>query len=266
MATPATPQLGIGNTPVVNNVNVASGYTFQIGGTSIFATSNTWTAEQTFSIPLTTIGLSLTAPNNGTTYPMIRLQPGASASSCVQLAWGSGANVSYDLWSDDAGNASGINLESTASFVINSSGNPAGGNTLLSITNSFTGYGTLASYKNTLDDGTGNMTAAGYISAKGLIQKVNAQSANYTATANDYLIWATGGASGITITLPTATGSGHIYVVKKADSGAGAVTVSGTIDGVTSVSLTTQYWGITVMDAASGVWTVISETGLTSPL
>lgn len=135
----------------------------------------------------------------------------------------------------------------------------------------------------------GNITAGGilqassyvyvpnsYVKALGLQLRYNNQSANYTATANDYLINATGGSSGITITLPSSTGSGQIIIIKKIDSGAGAITITpnGTnvIDNATSVSLATQFYSITLMDVTSSSftatygWTVLAEIGITSPV
>lgn len=79
---------------------------------------------------------------------------------------------------------------------------------------------------------------------------VIAKSANYTATVTDRTILATGGAGGITITLPAAMASLR-YEVKKVDAGAGAVTVattsSQTIDGATTKSLPARYDKVTVV-------------------
>jgi hypothetical protein len=79
---------------------------------------------------------------------------------------------------------------------------------------------------------------------------VVSKSANYTATNADSKILATGGTSGITITLPAAT-LGAEYVIKKVDAGAGAVTVattsSQTIDGATTKALTTQWASVRVV-------------------
>lgn len=71
---------------------------------------------------------------------------------------------------------------------------------------------------------------------------VVAKSANYTAATDDSVVLATGGASGIAIGLPTGVKGAEI-VVKKVDSGAGAVAVNSSqaIDGLTSRSLATQY-------------------------
>lgn len=80
--------------------------------------------------------------------------------------------------------------------------------------------------------------------------EVTSVSANYTAANKDSVILATGGAAGITVTLPAAT-RGARYLIKKTDSGAGAVTVattsSQTIDGATTKALAAQYASVTVV-------------------
>lgn len=79
---------------------------------------------------------------------------------------------------------------------------------------------------------------------------VIAKAANYTATVTDRTILGTGGAGGITITLPAAMANLR-YEIKKVDAGAGAVTVattsSQTIDGATTKSLPARYDKVTVV-------------------
>jgi len=91
-----------------------------------------------------------------------------------------------------------------------------------------------------------NLLAAGNLST-GIVTKT----ANYTATANDGSIEGDATSGAITITLPAAASSaGRIYVIKKIDSSGNAVTVdpnaSETIDGATTVSLSSQYSTIIV--------------------
>jgi hypothetical protein len=78
---------------------------------------------------------------------------------------------------------------------------------------------------------------------------ITSTSSNYTASAKDSVILATGGAGGITVTLPAVIKGGR-YKVKKVDAGAGAVTVattsSQTIDGATTKSLAAQYDSLSV--------------------
>lgn len=85
----------------------------------------------------------------------------------------------------------------------------------------------------------------------------------YTLTASDYavLVSAAGGAT--TINLPAAaSASGYIYVVKKTDSSANAVTVDGsgseTIDGSTTYVLANQYSAVTIQSNGTA-WFVIGE-------
>jgi hypothetical protein len=95
------------------------------------------------------------------------------------------------------------------------------------------------------DSVAGNVTVNGTLDVNGGFQlAVTAQSASYTALTSDEVILVTSGASAKTVTLVTAVGNaGRTYVVKKVDSGAGAVTVqaaSGNIDSSATYSLATQ--------------------------
>jgi hypothetical protein len=77
---------------------------------------------------------------------------------------------------------------------------------------------------------------------------VTAVSSNTTLTNGNSIILATGGAGGITVTLPAPT-SGKIFNIKKVDAGAGVITISppsGTIDGAASKTLTLQYDSLTI--------------------
>lgn len=64
-------------------------------------------------------------------------------------------------------------------------------------------------------------------------------SVDYTVPDNVRVVKATGGSSGINVTLPTAT-AGRPVEVKKVDGGAGKVTLIGTVDGVTNPTLDFQ--------------------------
>lgn len=73
-------------------------------------------------------------------------------------------------------------------------------------------------------------------------------SADYTLDADDgiMVVEGTGGAAGITVTLPAIADSfGRVVIGMKADSGGGAVTFDGngseTIDGSTTLALASQY-------------------------
>jgi hypothetical protein len=80
-------------------------------------------------------------------------------------------------------------------------------------------------------------------------QRTLAKSVSYTLSPDtDWLILATSGAGGITLTLPSAVGiAGCEFIIKKVDSGAGAVTIattsSQTIDGgaASAQNLTAQW-------------------------
>src|SRR5690606_8890680 len=81
-----------------------------------------------------------------------------------------------------------------------------------------------------------------------LAGKIATPTANYTVTAQDEVVLATGGAGGITITLPTLV-NGMKFTVKKVDAGAGAVTVTGgaNIDGAASKVLAAQHERVTLV-------------------
>lgn len=77
---------------------------------------------------------------------------------------------------------------------------------------------------------------------------VTAVSSNTTLTNGNSIVLATGGAGGITVTLPAPT-SGKIFNIKKVDAAAGVITISppsGTIDGAASKTLTLQYDSLTI--------------------
>ena len=93
----------------------------------------------------------------------------------------------------------------------------------------------------------------------GLSMPYKAVTGAYTATESDFVINATSGT--FTVTLPTAVGiEGRIYVIK--NSGAGTVTLDGngseTIDGGTTVSLSSQYQSVIIQSNGAN-WTILSE-------
>jgi hypothetical protein len=82
--------------------------------------------------------------------------------------------------------------------------------------------------------------------------------ASSTSTISNDITLGTSGSGGITLTLPTAV-SGKVVIVKKVDSGAGALTISGPtngIDGATTKALYHQYETMTFVSNGS-VWYVI---------
>ncbi len=88
-----------------------------------------------------------------------------------------------------------------------------------------------------------------------------AKTANYTATAADYVIDLTTNTD--TITLPTAVGiQGRIYLIKVTANTTGRVvtTSSQTIDGITSYDLTAQYKYVEVMSNNAN-WIIVNKNG-----
>ncbi|MEZ7523998.1 hypothetical protein [Burkholderia vietnamiensis] len=95
--------------------------------------------------------------------------------------------------------------------------------------------------------------------AGGLTVGTATKTGAYTATANDYTIRADGTTGAFSVTLEASPVTGQIHVVKKIDSSANAITVSGNgknIDGAASVSLTTQYQSVRVQYNGT-TWDVI---------
>lgn len=88
-----------------------------------------------------------------------------------------------------------------------------------------------------------------------------AKTSAYTLTSTDYTVTGNASTGAFSLTLPTSVGAtGKIYVIKKVDSSANAVTVATTsaqtIDGQSSYSLALQYNGITVQSDGAN-WVLI---------
>lgn len=77
--------------------------------------------------------------------------------------------------------------------------------------------------------------------------------ADYAVTSDDYLIAVNAAGGNVTVTLPT-TANGKQYFVKRVDASANTVTVSGAIDGGTSVMLPTQWAGVVLFGANGGFY------------
>jgi prefoldin subunit 5 len=92
---------------------------------------------------------------------------------------------------------------------------------------------------------------------------ITTTTSNYTLSSNDYSVLANASSGAITITLPTASGiAGRIYVIKKIDSSANAVTITPntgqTIDGANSYALSTQYKYVVLQSTGSN-WVIIGN-------
>lgn len=107
-------------------------------------------------------------------------------------------------------------------------------------------------------DGTKQVTAAG---AGTTVTTLTISGGVNVSSSGNVLVLATGGAGGITVTLPTAVGAaGQSACIKKTDSGVGAVTVATTggqtIDGASTYLLVNQYQYVTVQSDGSNWWIV----------
>jgi hypothetical protein len=96
--------------------------------------------------------------------------------------------------------------------------------------------------------------------APGTSVNVATKTSAYTITATNDVILADATTAGFTVSLPTAVGATKAYTIKKTDSTANAVTISGTlsqtIDGSTTAVLSRQYESITVVSNNAN-WLII---------
>jgi hypothetical protein len=111
--------------------------------------------------------------------------------------------------------------------------------------------------------GSTNSSGATLHTAGSFGTRVLSTSTSITAGVGDHTILVNASGAARTITLPTAIGAtGRIYVIKKTDSSANAVTVattsSQTIDGTTTRTLASQYSTITVQSDGSN-WMRLSQ-------
>ena len=121
------------------------------------------------------------------------------------------------------------------------------------------------SITNTTIDNTpiGNTTAATgkftVLTTQGFIANTVTKSSAYTALSTDYTIRADGTAAGFTITLPASPTTGQIFNVKKIDSTANVITISGNgnnIDGTATKTISTQYTSL-VFQFNGSTWDLI---------
>lgn len=109
-------------------------------------------------------------------------------------------------------------------------------------------------------DGTIQRTAAG---AGTTVTTITISGGVSISSSGNILVLATGGAAGITLTLPTAVGAaGQSACLKKTDSGVGTVTIATTggqtIDGSSNYFLTNQYQYVTVESDGSN-WYIVAQ-------
>lgn len=95
----------------------------------------------------------------------------------------------------------------------------------------------------------------------GVKTAVAAKTADYTLTATDGTITVDATAGNVTITLPAASASvGQLYRIKRIDASGNTVTIArvgaDTIDGATSVALTTQWQAKTIQCLTTAAWGV----------
>ncbi len=88
----------------------------------------------------------------------------------------------------------------------------------------------------------------------------------YSVAATDEVILVTTGGSGYTVNLPAASTAGRKVLIIKADSGAGAVTVSragsDTIEGATSKTVSSQYGKVGLVSDGTSTWYDLGSGGV----
>lgn len=134
----------------------------------------------------------------------------------------------------------------------------------------------LGALRNILDDGSGNATVAGTLTASwgiilgavlqvshGFKLPVSTQTTTYSILGTDFAIMADATGGAFTVTTPTGLATvGWFGVVQKVDASANAVTVApaaGTIDGAASISLPNQYDAVVLLKVAAARVAVIAN-------
>ena len=105
------------------------------------------------------------------------------------------------------------------------------------------------------------VSGAGTSLLAGLLAPTTAKTATFTAAATDYTLLCDATSGAITANLPAAaSNAGRIYLVKKVDASANAVTLDGdgaeTIDGAATYALTVQWQSVTVQCNGTG-WFIL---------
>ena len=117
---------------------------------------------------------------------------------------------------------------------------------------------------------TAAQTMAGIVNTGGYTEEVTPTSGtshSYTVAAGDtVLALTTGSASDLTVDLPAATGSGRKLLLIKVDSGTNHVVAtpngSDHIEANTTVTISSQYGKLGLLDAVSGVWSDLGSGGV----
>ncbi|HPD66143.1 MAG TPA: hypothetical protein P5050_11305 [Bacteroidia bacterium] len=171
------------------------------------------------------------------------------------------ATTNYGVFSSASGATTNYSFYGAAGTFYNASSGSFGGNLTVPTLN--TGQGNNELYAMDQNVTTSSNVSFANISGTGISLPVASKTSNYTITSSDYSIVADASSGSINITLPDASGiSGRIYVIKRLNSGANAVTVlttnSQTIDGLSSYSLSAQFATVMVQSDGSN-WIILSK-------
>jgi len=235
------------------SVNIPAGYCYKINGVDVLCAGGVSTATPTTTgTPTQTPTVTPTPTPTETPIPTQTptVTPTATSTPVVWL----GDTDQTGLTGDKTGS---YDLNSTGTIYLDHNGDTEGAPviTLMDFEGSEI---TLIDTTATLSGIHGNFSNE-VKSSSLLLNGIQSTSTSITpGAAVTWCVLGTGGASGITITLPSATYKGKIYFIKKVDAGAGAVTVarsgSDTIEGATSVTLSSQYSSVTLMADGTSTW------------
>lgn len=172
------------------------------------------------------------------------------ATSSIAWAWTAVAGASsYQIWVSQTAGTYGFYYTSTTTAYLQTLPHTSGT------------AGTIPTLNT-----SGALTVAGEITGRGWVQSIKTVTAAYTVQSNDYTILADATGAAFSVTLPaaasaynTATGTGDLYIVKRINAGANAVTIQAAgaelIDGVNTQVLPVQ-WSSINMQSNGTSWFV----------
>jgi hypothetical protein len=197
--------------------------------------------------------------------PRIDLQPRANEPNGIVIRSATGSSLSGRLFFT-APTGTTTFYQSTVGLEIGTGGTPGSstGTSRWRVTNAGS---LLAATDGGVDIGAnggsrpGNVYVASSVYAGGISLGIATKTAAYTmVAATDYTVRADAASGAFSVTLPPATGNtGRVFIIKKTDNSANAVTVAGTIDAVTNYSLTSQNQYVAVQ-SDGGTYSVIAAT------
>ena len=207
------------------------------------ATANSFTANQVFksggSIPFqitdSTAALLYFTVNNASSGASIVLAGGTNSGHFNFINLTGVIHPGLDIYPYGGGSTPSISLRASGSGTGSGPCYFNAGNTL---------FGTATDNGVDKVQVSGTLTAAGLKSTGCLTTAVSIKTAAYTVTTSDRTIEADATTAGFTVTLPASPVTGQEVWIIKIDATANVVTIGGTVNGVASKTLTTQWQSI----------------------